>query len=201
MARGEVLSICECGERTVTLTVACAGEDEPRSFTVGSYAIEKLGSPELGRCLSSDECDYLAREHERREAYRAAVRILEYGDNNRRGLIGKLRARGFSPEISKNVTDRMTELGYIRESEQVSRLVLGLARRNLWGPRRLRAELIAKGYEGADVDAAIDRAISSGEIDFADLRERLLSKKKETDPRRRYALLYRYGYGGEDGED
>ncbi len=199
MTEYRLLSVKPRGEHALSLSVA--GEDgEAIDLTVGRSLWETLGAPSVGEALGETAYLRLTAEHERRLAYRSAVRILEISSPSRRGLFQKLLQKGFSKNAAAFAVSRMSELGYIRESEQARALAAALVRRNLWGPGRVLAALCAKGYSREDARQAIASACEEGEIDFALSRRALLSRlsKKGTPPEKLRAALYRYGYGAED---
>ena len=187
------------GEQALSLSVVPT-EGEEITLTVGRSVYETIGAPTVGDRLLDEDYRRLFAEHEKREAYRAAMRILEVSSPSRRALFLKLARKGVSRDAAEFAVTRMSELGYIREGEQARALAAALVRRNLWGPRRVYAALCEKGYSGSDARKAIDEACEAGEIDFAAARRALLAResKKGAPPEKLRAALYRYGYTGED---
>lgn len=55
-------------------------------------------------------------------ARRAAFSILSCGENNKKALITKLQARGYSYELCKNMAIYMEHRGYIDEKKQIKLL-------------------------------------------------------------------------------
>ena len=198
MRDGTVLSVSPLGERAVTLAVVEG--DSAVTITVGRSVWERLDCPTEGDVLSPDALLALRRAGKRREAYGIAVRLLEGGDMNRRTLLNKLIHRGVSREDAAFAVNRMQELGYIDELSQAERYAASMARRNLWGRRRIVAELRARGYSEENAEAGVDAAARAGAIDFAknrgELLRRLSARGFEGDRLR--AALYRYGYGSEE---
>ena len=194
-----ILSLRAKGEHALSLSVSLDG-DESISFVVGNSVWESIGSPRSGDLISNGDLETLKLESKRREAYRAAMRILEVSSPSKRALYLKLTRKGFSRESAEFAVSRMAELGYIRENEQARSLAASMVRRNLWGPRRVYAALCEKGYSGKDASEAIDAACEAGEIDFAASRRALLAReaKKGAPPEKLRALLYRYGYTNEE---
>lgn len=168
------------------------GETETCLLTKSDY--EKLGAPAVGEELDPAGEETLAALCEGHRAVFAALRILAFGDNNRRTLLQKLRQRGFSGEAAEEAVSRMVARGYIREQEQAERMAARLAGEKLYGPRRVMAELCAHGFERETAEAALSALRARGEIDFAESRVRLLRKKNPPDAAHAKALLYRYGY-------
>ena len=197
-----ILSLRAKGEHALSLSVLLDG-DERLSLVVGNSVWESVGAPSAGDLISCEALECLKCESEKREAYRAAMRILEIGSVSKRGLLLKLLRKGFSRESAEFAALRMHELGYIREGEQARFLAASMVRRNLWGPRRVLAALIEKGYSQSDAREAIDSAQASGEIDFAAARRALLLRlrKSGASEEKMRAALYRYGYGHDCDED
>ena len=183
------------GEQALSLSVLLR-DSETVTLTVGRSVYDAVGAPAVGESLSTEQYGVLLREHGRREAYRAAIRILECGSPSGKALYLKLLRKGVSRENADFAVSRMKELGYIREGEQARALAASMVRRNLWGPRRVYAALCEKGYSGKDASEAIAAACDAGEIDFAEARRALLQREtgKGAPPEKLRAVLYRYGY-------
>lgn len=198
MSDGTVLSVSRLGEQAVT--VAVANGDSAVTVTVGCSVWERLSFPEVGDVLSPDALSELMRAGRRREAYGIAIRLLEGGDMNRRTLFSKLIRRGVLREDAAFAVKRMQELGYINEREQAERYAAAMARRNLWGRRRIVAELMARGYSASDAEDGVDAAVSAGKIDFCESRAKLIRRlsMRGIGGDKLRAALYRYGYGNDD---
>lgn len=168
------------------------GKRETYPLTRSDY--EKLGSPAEGEELDDEREKILEALHEEHRAVSAALRILSFGDNNRRSLQKKLLLRGFSAGAAEAAVERMTARGYIRETEQAERMAARLAGEKYYGPRRVLAELCAHGFERETAEAALSALRARGDVDFARSRELLLQKKAPPDAAHAKALLYRYGY-------
>ncbi len=195
-----VLSVGSRRTAPLLLTVGYEGEREPRCYGITEREYLALGSPAVGDTLTEEEAERLAALDERHRARAAAARILAAGDNSALTLTQKLRVRGFSTALSEATAHEMTERGYIRESDQLERAVTLSVNKKLWGRSRIVAALGAKGYVREDIEAALDRLLALGEIDFREARRRLLEKYPTDDPIKRRATLYRYGHGTEKDE-
>ncbi len=198
MESGILLALAPLGERAVTLTASVGGETV--SYTVGRSVWERLGSPSAGEPLTAEALASLARASEAREAYGLAVRILESGEVNGRTLLFKLSRKGVSREAAVFALARMRELGYIDERGQAERYAASMSRRNLWGRRRIVAELIARGYSAEDAEAGVTAACAAGEIDFSETKTALTARlsRRGAQGDRLAAALYRCGYGADD---
>ncbi len=198
MRDGTVLSVSPLGEKAVT--VAVAEGDSAVTVTVGRSVWERLSMPGEGDVLSPEALASLKQAGRRREAYGIAVRLLEGGDMNRRTLASKLVRRGVLREDAVFAVNRMQELGYINELAQAERYAASMSRRNLWGRRRIVAELTARGYSAEDAEAGVDAAVTAGAIDFSESRAQLVRRlaARGIGGDKLRAALYRYGYCSED---
>ena len=169
------------------------GEEEVYRLTKSEY--EAVGSPMPQTSLDEETEERIRAFSEAHAASSAALRILSFGDNNRKTLLQKLCKRGFSKEAATGAIEAMQARGYINEKDQVYRLCVSAANRKLWGPRKILLALLCKGYAQADIKEALRQAIAEGEIDFTKTKRALLEKKGAgDDPQKIRALLYRYGF-------
>lgn len=167
-----------------------------RSYIVRNSVYEELGMPCRGAELEDEALGILEAADEYYRAKRAALSILSFGDNNKRTLHTKLRARSISDEVATEVVEEMISLGYIDETRQLHRLIAEDAGRKLLGPRKIVPRLMAKGYSLADIKEAFISLSDSGEIDFDKNKELLLDKYlgSDRDSEQVKKLLYKYGY-------
>ena len=175
------------------LSVGVITADGERVFNISSALYASMTFTR-GTDLSDDELDRLAREDEEYRAMKKALSLLGYSDKNRKTLFLRLLREGFSREVVETVVERCMTSGYIRERDQLSRLILREANVNLRGPRYIRDKLAAKGYSRTDVDAVMDELTDAGEVDFEANLHRLCEKKGASTPDERRALAYKYGY-------
>ena len=118
---------------------------------------------------------------------------------SRRRLVSKLTARGFEPDLAEGAADYLEEKGYLSEDDAAIRFAeQGL--RKLWGPRRIREDLFARGF-AADVVAQAMEELAS--VDFGENCALVISKKYGSVPedpgarRKMVAALMRLGYTSE----
>jgi len=97
-----------------------------------------------------------------------AFSVLAYGDVSVRRLRMKLSEK-FDKDLSEEVALLMKERGYIDEYAASERFASRTADTKLWGPERIRSELIQRGYERD----AVNSAVSS--LDEDEIFENLLS--------------------------
>ncbi|MBQ8350775.1 MAG: RecX family transcriptional regulator [Clostridia bacterium] len=168
-----------------------------RTFRLSDKRYDALGAPAKGDALDDEMLAALAEAEGEIRALSKAESLLAYGDNSANGLCRKLRRRGYSQENAEAAVAHMMQKGYIREEEQVYRLVLVAANRKHWGPRRIVADLAHKGYSVALVKRVIEQAKDEGELDFQESARALLEKKfgdEQPSPLERRRVLYQYGY-------
>ncbi len=170
-------------------------EGEIAKYAITESEYSALGCPAVGDTLDGEDEARLLTMAAAHAALRAALRILAFSDNNAATLRRKLRARGHAAKASDRAVSEVIRRGYLREGDLLERAVLAAARK-LWGPRRITEALVAKGYRRGEVEDTLRRLTDAGEIDFAASRRRLLTErlKDESDPQRKRAFLYRYGY-------
>ena len=194
----KILSVRSTKAAPFLLTVLCEEGEEPVRLGISEAEYASLGSPAVGDILDGAEEEALLAMDARHRARAAAFRLLSFGDNNRAALVRKLRIRGVSAALAEEVADEMAARGYIREDDLLRREVLASAKK-LWGPRRIADALTAKGYPREDVLACIQALAEAGELDFSAVRRALIKKRAAgRDAAATRALLYRYGFGGED---
>ena len=185
------------GHLRVSVLIEDFAGNTRRAFRISEARYAALGFPAQGDALDDEMLAALAEAEGEIRARAKAESLLAYGDNSANGLCRKLRQRGYSQENAEAAVALMLQKGYIREEEQVYRLVLAAANRKYWGARRIVADLAHKGYPAALVRRVIAQAEAEGEIDFHESAARLLEKrfKGETpDPMTRRRVLYQYGY-------
>ncbi len=188
----KLLSCAPAKAGGITLSVTLEGESEPRSLSVTEGEYASLGSPAPPVELDEETAERLLALDERHRARRAAARLLEFGDNNKRTLVRKLRTRGFSQDASCDAASYMEARGFLREEDLLERSVRASFKK-LWGPRKVVAALTAKGFERTAVEECVAHLVD-GEVDIRHQKQLLLLKHPELDPQRKRALLYRYGY-------
>ena len=133
---------------------------------------------------------------------RAVVKCMEllgYGSMSRRRMEQKLMSRGFDRAVISQAVTYMSERGYLDESDTAERF----ARRDvskLWGPRRIKEDLFARGFAAEIVEEAL---AALEDVDFFENCAVLLTKKYREIPqdaparRKLIAALMRQGYTSE----
>jgi SOS response regulatory protein OraA/RecX len=111
-------------------------------------------------------------------------------------LFDKLCRQGFSSEVSGIIVDEMVKLSYIDEDRILKRLILNEASVKLSGKKKIVAKLLSKGFSREKILCTLSLLCESGEIDFDEIKDRLIEKKlgENADSEAVKALLYKYGY-------
>ena len=171
------------------------GENSDRRiFKMPRSIFESFGISE-GEITREDMTDIMDAD-ERYKALKRAFDIVAYGRNSRKVLEDKLRHRGFSPEISRDIAEYMKNHGYIDEDEDAVREV-DLCVRKLWGSKRILMHLHQKGYDSETISAAKKHMET---INFVDVCVKLVRDKYKTLPKddaerqKVIAALIRHGF-------
>jgi regulatory protein len=131
------------------------------------------------------------------EAREAAVRLLARREHSVRELERKLCGRGWPQRVVDTVLAELAEQGLQSDARFAESFARQRAER-LYGPRRIRAELVERGIDAADAD----RAIASLDVDFAESAATFYRRRYgRSDPEPDYAervrrsqAMYRRGF-------
>jgi SOS response regulatory protein OraA/RecX len=99
-------------------------------------------------------------------ARRAAFSILSCGENNKKALITKLQARGYSYELCKNMAIYMEHRGYIDEKKQIKLLCQNYLKKK-YGKLKIINELVSHGYQREDVQEFVKKHFPNIEVSYA----------------------------------
>lgn len=130
-------------------------------------------------------------------ARRTAFSILACGENNKKSLINKLQAKGYSYELCKNISIYMENRGYIDEKKQIG-LLCDTYLRKKFGKLKIINELVVKGYQREDVMEFVQRELK--EVNFAENCAYIIENKYNPVPqtgeelKKMMGALMRYGY-------
>lgn len=130
-------------------------------------------------------------------ARRAAFSILSCGENNKKALITKLQARGYSYELCKNMAIYMEHRGYIDEKKQIKLLCQNYLRKK-YGKLKIINELVAHGYQREDVQEFVKKNLDK--VDFAENCAYIIENKfmplsgNPEEIKKMMGTLLRYGY-------
>jgi SOS response regulatory protein OraA/RecX len=187
----KIVYIKETKEKGILSLALYEGEELSR------YTLDKSFIDEMKLCAGEiTECELS--EIKARDGYirgkRKALSLLSFADNSKRSLLSKLIRFGTDRATAEKILNEMTDYGYIDEGRQISRLVISLATESLFGPKKIMARLVSRGYSPTDIRAAIRAAEESGEIDFSENRRLVLKKHSPKDETEANKILYKYGY-------
>ena len=190
------ISFVKSGPSEGSLFVGVISDEQKEKFYISQTEYARCGAPERGEVIDEDAYFRMARYNEYHKAKKKALSLLAYGDNNEKNLIRKLRVAGFEPDLAKMVTEEMVSLGYIREDDQLRRLITVEANTKLQGPNKIFQKLVAKGYNTADVRCMMEILVDEGEINFKNNAMRLIEKKlsQGSTSDEKKTLLYKNGY-------
>ena len=182
-------------EKSNLLLLGFSEEGESARYTISETVYSSLGRPLRGASLSDEEMEEIRYCDEEYRARKKALSLLALADNNEHNLKIKLLRYGIRREIAEAVVSEMVGRGYVDEERQLERLVFVEAGK-LYGKRKILMRLAAKGYRSSDVKNVIRRLEESGEIDFAQNKERLIERRlgESADPEEIKKMLYKYGY-------
>ena len=194
------------GRFSVTVKLSEEAHEQTRTFTVFRYFMREkpfAGTvPVTGEFLTKEEYEALCFAQECSLAAVKAVSFLSYGDKTAKQLTDKLRGKGFSKASCERAVRFCEEKGYIREEDQLRRLMEQLCNQKKYGLRRIRQEVWSKGFSNEAVKAVFDEC--AAELDFGTaLRTRIGKLGKQTffvpeKKKRAVASLLRYGFTYEE---
>ena len=141
------------------------GDDGDAVFTVGREFCPFGLSP--GDELSELQISKLEEADLVTEAFEKALGALSYTPHSKSSLVRKLMTKyKIERDYAEGAADYCKARGYIDEESQARRIAQNAQRSKNYGPRRIAAELISKGYEKSAVQSALD-SISAGADDAA----------------------------------
>jgi len=136
----------------------------------------------------------VAARQPKKNAFDSAIRILTRRDHTLKELAYKLRQRKFNASEIENALNRCRELGYVDDAKTATAMVKQLASRGN-GPFKIRRVLEQKGVDDATILRALndcgseDDQVESAQHVMKRIRFRLY---RESDPRKRRAIAYRF---------
>lgn len=126
-----------------------------------------------------------------------AAYLLEFGDKSKKALTLKLKTKGFDADVCEAALAVLEANGIVDDERLCSTKLEALARTKLYGPYRLKQELLKKGFSSKQIEIAFDEA----ELDFDEMLESLaekLSFRLDLDDEKNVVALknklLRYGY-------
>lgn len=149
----------------------------------------------VGKELTEEEFDDIVIASDLRRAKEKAFNLLNHRDHSKKELFDKLK-RHSSEDAAEAALDRMEELGYINDESYCSRLACDLFNLKLYGPIKVRYELLRRGIANEYIDAALLNAPDPRENIRILLDTKL--KKYMGDRKKLSARLYALGYYYDD---
>ena len=189
-----ILAYVKQGKDRGRVTLGLNYGKETKAISVSESTYMKVGGPVKGAVIYPDVIEELSLDDARFRAVKKALSLLAAADNNRLSLEMKLSRAGFPHSVVKETAEYCMSLGSIDEIKQLRRLIPDEANRNLRGPRLIRQKLIAKGYEGSDVDSVMRALVEEGEIDFAANFKTLCEKRNCTSEDAMIVLAFKQGF-------
>lgn len=126
-----------------------------------------------------------------------AAYLLDFGDKSKRALSDKLRKKGYANDVCEAAVAVLEKNGLLDDERLCADKLNSLAIGKLYGPRRLKTELFAKGFGASEIQNALDEAT----IDYDELLEQLVRKltrrglpQSEKELSSLKNKLVRYGY-------
>lgn len=126
-----------------------------------------------------------------------AAYLLDFGDKSKRALSDKLRKKGYANDVCEAAVAVLEKNGLLDDERLCADKLNSLAIGKLYGPRRLKTELFAKGFGASEIQNALDEAT----IDYDELLEQLVLKltrrglpQSEKELSSLKNKLVRYGY-------
>ena len=94
-----------------------------------------------------------------------AAYLLDFGDKSKRALSDKLRKKGYANDVCEAAVAVLEKNGLLDDERLCADKLNSLAIGKLYGPRRLKTELFAKGFGASEIQNALDEAT----IDYDEL--------------------------------
>ena len=143
----------------------------------------------------------LASEH-RYAAREVALRYLEYGPRTSKEVYRRVHRAGFTASVAEETVGAMKAQGFVDDAEYAMEYVSARFKNRGFGPRRLRADLRARGVAKEHIDAALN--MLSQKVDYKEAARKHAERhwprlQGTTQARRRKLIdyLFRRGFSRE----
>lgn len=113
-----------------------------------------------------------SREETLRNAKAFAVRLLSRREYARHELAQRLARKGYGRETVESVLARLEELDYLSDARFAEQFVRSRVDRGS-GPMKIRAELMKRGVDDADIESAL----AAADCDFTELAVRVRQRR------------------------
>jgi len=165
-------------------------------FGLSGDTVAALGL-HVGREVDRADLDRIALEEQLHEARQYAFLLLSYKARTTSELTQRLTRKGFSPDIVTSTLQRLAELKMVDDAGFAKRFAedrINIGHKGKW---RVRGELLKRGVNRQQIDAAIadapDETAAAKEV-----AAKYVSRNRRLEPdvlrRRLYALLARRGF-------
>ena len=114
-----------------------------------------------------------------RRAREKALILLSYSDYTEKRIREKLKASGFSDEVTEQVIFYLNERGYIDEAKFLKSFCYYCVEKKLYGKRKLLAAINEKGFDRECVEEELENILS--DFDFVEICKKQIEKAKRTD--------------------
>ena len=165
-------------------------------FGLSGETVAALGL-RVGLEVDRADLDRIAREEQLHEARQYAFLLLSYKARTSSELKQRLGRKGFSPDIISHTLQRLAELKMVDDAGFAKRFAedrIAIGHKGKW---RVRGELMKRGVERHQIDAALEQAPDETAA-AREVAEKYVSRNKRLEPavlkRRLYALLARRGF-------
>lgn len=132
---------------------------------------------------------------EYKKTVKSALNMLAYAENTKKGLAQKLKQKGYSVESIEFTLEYLMGKRLLDEERYLFRLVENLARVKGYGEKRIKMELIHKGFSAEILQNRLEDALA--QVDFDKVCYNLTRKVYSGDREKAYAKLMRYGHKSE----
>jgi len=152
----------------------------------------------VGADVDRADIDRIALDEQRHEALNYAFLLLSYKARTTAELDRRLVRKGFPPDIIERTIERLAELKMVDDADFARRFVEDRVNVGHRGKRRIYSELLKRGVERRQIDAALDDAPdeTAGAREVAAKFRRQNSRLEPAVLRRRlYGFLARRGFG------
>jgi regulatory protein len=165
-------------------------------FGLSSETVGALGL-RVGMEVDRGKLDDIAREEQQYQALQYAFLLLSYKARTTSELKQRLARKGLSPDIVSHTLQRLSELRMVDDAGFARRFAedrITIGHKGKW---RVRGELLKRGIDRQQIDAAIAEA--PDEVAAAkEVATKYLSRNRRLEPdilkRRLYAFLARRGF-------
>ncbi len=176
----------------------------------GSFTVSLADSKRIGLYGINDE-DFPFEFHEdeqleflsqKLKAIKYCTYLLNFSDKSEFILKKKLREKEYSAEVSLAALETLKQNGIICDSSLCLRKLRSISKEKLYGPYRIKSELMTKGFSVADINDAFENAEIDFDLTLSELCQKLLTTSKvdlsdKAAADKFKAKLVRLGYGFE----